>query len=73
LFINSSKASLKDALLYNGNKSRSVTLAQASNIKQSYETIKILLEKIQYEKYNWKLCGDIKVIVLLLGLQLGCT
>jgi len=24
-----------------------------------------------YEKYNWNICGDLKVITLLLGLQLG--
>jgi hypothetical protein len=28
------------------------------------------LEKIHYEKYNWNICGD-KVIALLLELQLG--
>jgi hypothetical protein len=35
--------------------------------------MKLLLEKIQCEKYNWKLCGDLKVIAHLLGLQLRCT
>jgi hypothetical protein len=28
---------------------------------------------IQYEKYSWYVCGDLKVIALLLGLQLGYT
>jgi len=40
-------------------------------MKESYENMKLLLEKIQYEKYNWNVCGAIKVTVLLLGLQLG--
>jgi hypothetical protein len=35
--------------------------------------MKLLLEKIHYEKYEWNICGDLKVIALLLGLQLGCT
>ena len=35
--------------------------------------MKILLEAIEYSKYFWKVCGDLKVISLLLGLQLGCT
>jgi hypothetical protein len=31
------------------------------------------LEKIQYDKYTWNICGDLKVIALVLGLQLGYT
>jgi hypothetical protein len=29
--------------------------------------MKLLLEKIQYEKYNWNIMGDLKVIARLLG------
>jgi len=29
--------------------------------------MKLLLEKIQYEKYNWNIMGDLKVIASLLG------
>jgi hypothetical protein len=35
--------------------------------------MKLVLEKIQYEKYNCNICGDVKVTALLLGLQLGYT
>jgi hypothetical protein len=35
--------------------------------------MKLLLEKIQYEEYNWNIYGDLKVIALLHGLQLGYT
>ena len=35
--------------------------------------MKLVLEKTQYEKYNWNFCGDLKVTALLLGLQLGYT
>jgi len=31
------------------------------------------LENIQYEKYNQNICGHLKVIAILLGLQFGCT
>jgi len=34
--------------------------------------MKLLLEKIQYEKYNWKICGDVKVIALLLSCTEVC-
>jgi hypothetical protein len=42
-------------------------------MKESYENMKFILEMIQYEKYNWNICGDLKVIAVLLGLQLGYT
>ena len=32
-----------------------------------------VLEKIQYKKYNWNICGDLKINALLLGMQLGYT
>jgi hypothetical protein len=35
--------------------------------------MKLLLEKIQCEKCNWNTVGDLKVTVLLFGLQLGYT
>jgi hypothetical protein len=73
LFIDSPKVSLQAMLLHNGNKYQSVPLAHAVNMKESYENTKLLLEKIHYEKCKWNICGDLKVIALLLGLQLGCT
>jgi hypothetical protein len=69
LFIASSQVSLKAVLLHNGNKYPS----HAVNMKQSYENMKLPLEKIHYEKYKWNICGDLKVIALLLRLQLGNT
>ena len=68
LFIDSSKTSLKAVLLHNGNKFPSVPLAYATNMKETYENLKILLEKIQYDKYCWTICCDLKVISLLMGL-----
>jgi len=31
--------------------------------------MKILMEAINYDKFKWQICGDLKVIALLLGLQ----
>ena len=39
-------------LLHNGNNLPSVPLTHAANMKQAYENMELLLEKIQYEKYN---------------------
>jgi len=73
LFIDSSKASLKAVLLYNGNTLPSVPVAYATNMKETYENMKILLERIQYDKHCWSICCDLKVVALLKGLQLGYT
>jgi len=73
LFIDSSRVSLKVVLLHNGNRFPSVPLAHAANMKESYESMKLLLEKIKYDEFKWKLCGDLKVVALLLGMQLGYT
>ena len=58
-------------LLHNGNKFPSVTLAQAANMKESYESMKLMLGKIKYDEFKWKLCGALKVVALLLGMQPG--
>jgi len=73
LFSDSSKVSLKVVLLHNGNKFPSVLLAQAANINENYENMELLLGKIKYDEFKWKLCGDLKVVALLLGMQLGYT
>ena len=31
------------------------------------------MEAINYDKFKWQICGDLKVIALLLGLQQGFT
>ena len=41
--------------------------------KESYENMKILLEAINYDKFKWQFCGDLKVTALLLGLQPAFT
>ena len=35
--------------------------------------MKIPMEAINYDKFKWQICGDLKVIALLLGLQQGFT
>ena len=73
LFTDLSKVSLKVVLLHNGNRLPSVPLAHAANMKESYESMKLLLGKIKYDEFKWKLFGDLKVVALLLRMQLGYT
>lgn len=43
------------------------------NLKESYGSMKKVLEKIKYDQHNWFICGDLKVITILLGQQSGYT
>lgn len=73
LFIDSSKFSLKAVLLHNGNQKPSVPVAHCVGMKETYESMEKILIAIKYDVYKWQICGDLKVIALLLGLQGGFT
>ena len=73
LFIDSSKRSLKAVFLHIGNKKPSIPIAHSAQLKESYDCIEILLNAIHYSDYQWSLCGDLKVIGILMGLQGGFT
>ena len=73
LFIDSSKVSLKAVLLHNGNTLPSIPVGHSVHNKESCENMKILMEAINYDKFKWQICGDLKVVALLLGLQQGFT
>ena len=73
LFINSSKRSLKCGLLHNGNWFASVPLAHSTTLKEKYEAVKYVLEKIRYDQHEWDICVDLKMGNLLLGQQSGFT
>ena len=73
LFIDSSKRSLKAVLLHNSNVLASIPLAHSTKLSESYETLKLVLGKIKYHEHEWQICGDLKVIGLLLGQQRGYT
>ena len=60
-------------LTHYGNGFPSVPLAHAANMKESYESMKLMLGKFKYDEFKRKLCGDLKVVALLLGMQLGYT
>ena len=42
-------------------------------MKKTYENMKHFLQCINYEQYCWQLCGDLKVIAILVELQPGYT
>lgn len=73
LFVDSGKRSLKAVLLHNGNCFPSVPVAHSVHLKESYDNMATLLTAIQYEKYQWFVCCDLKVTAILLGMQGGYT
>ncbi|KYN14527.1 hypothetical protein ALC57_13268 [Trachymyrmex cornetzi] len=73
LFIDSSKESLKAVLLHNGNKYAAISIGHSTIMKESYESFQLLLKKINYNMHKWLICGDFKMINILVGLQSGNT
>ena len=71
LFIDSSKRSLKAVLLHNGNDLASIPIAHSVEMTETYDNMKQLLKTIKYDQEKWLICGDLKVISLLLGQQGG--
>jgi hypothetical protein len=71
--IDSSKVSLKVVLLHDWDRFLSIPLAHATNMKETYESMKLLLGKLKYVEFRWKLCDDLKIVALLLRKQLWCT
>ena len=58
---------------YNGNKVGSVPVGHSVKLTESYEDIKYVLNSLQYGQHNWKICGDLKIVSVILGLQAGYT
>ncbi|GBL75050.1 hypothetical protein AVEN_243837-1 [Araneus ventricosus] len=73
LFIDSSKTSLKTALLPNGNSFTSLPLGHSVHLEENYNDLSTILEKINYKEYRWMVCGDFKMLTMLLGQWAGYT
>ena len=73
LFIDSSKRSLKCVLLHNGNQYGSIPIGHSVTIKENYENIKVVLERLKYADHQWLICVNLKMVNFLLGQQGGHT
>lgn len=71
LFIDSSYSALKAVLLHNGNEQPTVPVAYSTTMNETYDVMKFLLEKINYAEHKWKICADLKVVAILMGIQSG--
>lgn len=73
LFIDSSNKSLKAVLLHNGNQVSSVPVGHSVHLSENYENMRLMLNFLKYDDHDWLICGDLKVVALLLGMQGGYT
>ena len=73
LFIDSSKRSLKAVLLRIGNQKPCIPIAHSVHLNETHENMKILPDAIDYKTHQWNICGDLKVIGMLMGMQTGFT
>src|SRR5678816_2136424 len=73
LFIDSSKRSLKAVLLHISNVFSSVPVAYSTNTKERYEVMSSILNLVEYTTFKWHICGDLKIIGLLTGMEQGYT
>ena len=67
------KQSKFEVLLHKGNHLLLAPSARASGLKETYETMELVLHLIKCSSNNWNVCRDLQVIGLLLGLQMGYT
>lgn len=68
-FTDLSKNSIKAVLLHNRNVYTPIPIAHLIKLKKKYENLKIVLGKIKYSNHQWKVCGDIKIGMILLCQQ----
>ncbi|GBL92881.1 hypothetical protein AVEN_54548-1 [Araneus ventricosus] len=73
IFIGSSKTSLKTVSLQNGNSFASLPLGHSVHLEENYNDLSVIPEKINYQEYRWMICGDFKMLTMLLGQQAGYT
>lgn len=71
LFIDGSMKSLKGVLLHIGNVYPSVPIIYATDVKENYENINVILKLINYDLHRWVICSDLKIVAILMGLKQG--
>ncbi|GBL75008.1 hypothetical protein AVEN_219879-1, partial [Araneus ventricosus] len=73
LFIDSSETSLKAVLLHNGELFASLPLGHSVHLEKNYNDLSMILEKINYKEHRSMVCGDFKMLTMLLGQEAGYT
>lgn len=66
MFIGSSKRSLKFFLPHNDNLFGAVLIAHSACLREENGDVKRVIELLQYDKHNWIVCVDFKMVYFLL-------
>ncbi|GFW16325.1 uncharacterized protein TNCV_4264901 [Trichonephila clavipes] len=61
---------MKAVLLHNDNLLPSIPTGHSVHEKETYANVKLFIELIKYEDHDWQICGDLKVIALLMRMHL---
>ena len=56
----SSKRNLKCVLLHDGNQYGSIPIGHSVTLKENYESIKVVLERLKYCVHQWLICVGFK-------------
>lgn len=67
LFLDGSSNSLKAVLIHNDNLRPSVPLAYVEKMPETYESMEKILKLIEYNKYEWWIIVDFKLVNILSG------
>ena len=73
LFMDFSKQSMKAVLLHITNVYAPIPIAHCTVMPEKYVNIGMLLQKIKYDACKWQICGNLKIITILLGQNSGFT
>jgi len=50
-----------------------ISIAHSTVLKEEYRNIEMVLTKIKYSEHEWLVCGDLKILSMILGQQSGFT
>lgn len=56
---------IKAVLFHNSNINASVHVGPSIQLKEHYENLEVFLKRIAYKDHSWFLCGDLKILGLL--------
>jgi hypothetical protein len=65
IFIDSSKRSLKAVRLPNDNNYALSPIGPSVHLRTFYENLEMVLNIISYTSHDWMICGDVKVLCML--------
>ena len=60
---------MKCVLLHNGNKLAFIPMGHSIQMKETYENIKTIFDRIKYVEHEWIIYGDLNILSMLLGQQ----